>query len=566
MSKEHGLSVSKPVSVWNKPLNLDFRDFFKSLGKAAINGLTLNWADAAKESVDALSAIGLEKDCGQMAWLLIARSMIQAIYDLVEENIELLKTSPDGYWNLREQSEFSMDDLAALADKLDMSLEKKELVIDEDFFKRPKELTIVEDIKIPFAQWLIGFGLNEAQATSITDRLPSYFVFALNDEWRTRREDYVCLKEALDTPFTKASEREQLWLRYSAWLQKQVDERMFFEAFSLRQVYITLRAYYEEKPEAGKIAGLEPRVIGDEKRKQRVVDLEEELEAWLNKTDARDAVRVISGGPGCGKSSFAKIFAARQAAKSDRRVLFVPLHLFEPTDDLIDAMRSFVRFDKFLPPNPLDPEEGESRLLVIFDGLDELSMQGKAASEVAQQFVREVQKKTDLFNYREARLKVLISGRELVVQSNAGEFRKPEQILHVLPYFLTDVTRKGYDDSRKLLEQDQRQLWWASYGKASGNGYTEMPEVLNRDELVDITSQPLLNYLVALSFTRGKVDFAKEGNLNVIYQDLLDSVYKRVWAEHPHPSLRDVQEDQFFRVLRRDSHSGMARRRAHNNR
>ncbi|MFL6275615.1 MAG: pentapeptide repeat-containing protein [Blastocatellia bacterium] len=176
-------------------------------------------------------------------------------------------------------------------------------------------------------------------------------------------------------------------------------------------------------------------------------------------------------------------------------------------------------------------------------------MQGKVATEVSQNFVREVQKKADLFNIHGPRLKVLISGRELAVQSNVHEFRRPEQILHVLPYYVSDDQRKTFTDPQNRLAQDQRQSWWAAYGKASGNGYTAMPDVLNRDELVDITSQPLLNYLVALSFARGNVDFAKESNLNVIYEDLLRAVHQRVWAEYPHPALKGIDEGQFFRIL-----------------
>ncbi|MFL6274721.1 MAG: hypothetical protein ACJ74G_05865 [Blastocatellia bacterium] len=353
----------------------NYKDFFKSLGKATIKGVTLNWGDAAKEAVDAVSAIGFEKDCGQTTWLLITRSMMQAIYALVEENIGLLRVGPLGSYLAAQRADLSMKDVEKVAEKLDLSLEERELVIDEDFFRRPRELPVVEAIKTPFAQWLRGIGFGEAAADSISDRLPSYFVFALNDEWRRRSLEYACLQEALDTPFTRAGEEEQGWLRYSAWLQKQVDEPMFFEAFSLRQVYISLRAFYQQRPETGKEAELERKIAGEDQSKRITVDLAETLEAWLNKADARDAVRVISGGPGCGKSSFTRMFAAQQAAKNDRRVIFVPLHLFEPTDDLIDAMRNFVRFDKYLPANPLDPEEGETRLLVIFDGLDELSMQ-----------------------------------------------------------------------------------------------------------------------------------------------------------------------------------------------
>ena len=34
-SNRHGLNVTKPVSVWNRSIKFNYRDFFKSLSKAA---------------------------------------------------------------------------------------------------------------------------------------------------------------------------------------------------------------------------------------------------------------------------------------------------------------------------------------------------------------------------------------------------------------------------------------------------------------------------------------------------------------------------------------------------
>jgi hypothetical protein len=325
MTGGSGLQVKKPISAWNKPLNASFKDLFKSLSKAIVHGVTLNWVDAAKNSANAVSAVGFEKDAGQVAWLLIHRSIIQAIYSLVRDNLDLIKSSPAGFWNLREQPELSEQDFEVISQKLDLSLEENELAIDSSFFERPGELPVVRAMTVPFFQWLKGAGLTDAQAKAISDRLPTYFIYALTDQWRTHRDTYAPVKEALDTPFTRAGEREQAWSRYAAWLQKQVEEPMFYEAFSLKQVYTPLRAYYERKAKGDKEP--ERRIGEDHKPEKIVVDLEKELEAWLNDSDIQDAIRIISGGPGFGKSSFAKMFAARHAYDTARRVLFVFLSL-----------------------------------------------------------------------------------------------------------------------------------------------------------------------------------------------------------------------------------------------
>ena len=134
------------------------------------------------------------------------------------------------------------------------------------------------------------------------------------------------MQESLQTPFTTASEREQRWARYSAWLERQVDEPLFAEAFSLKQIYIPLRACYERKPETqpSKDVSLMTGKGETNKLERVLVELEPTLLNWVKTAEKEDAVRVICGGPGCGKFSFAKIFAARLIANKTIPVLFVP--------------------------------------------------------------------------------------------------------------------------------------------------------------------------------------------------------------------------------------------------
>jgi len=549
-SNQHGLNVTKPASILNRSISFSFKDLFKSATKAVVNGLAGKFPEALDGVTDALASVRISQDCGEVAWLFIQRSLLRALHDLLEENEPLIYRDADNMMVRLSKRGLPPDDPDAVTALLDLSLEQAEITIDENFFRSPRALPLLEHFKTPFKQWLELFGLNSAEADSIANRLPSYFVYALNGQWRERPEDYKCLKEAFDTPFTKAGAAEQAWQSYAALLQKQVDEPMFVEAFSLRQVYVPLRAYYFEKTAAtDKETRLDPRAAEAMNARRIVTDLEQELDSWLVNNDTSDAVRVISGGPGSGKSSFTKMLAAKLAEQNSQRVLFIPLHLLELSDDLEEAVRKFIRYLDPALTNPLSPEENAVPSLIIFDGLDELAMQGKIAAELAQQFVRDVLRKTDQLNVRSTRLKVLISGRELAVQSNASDFKKPKQIFYVLPYFVAKNEQRGYEDTHSLLEKDQRQQWWTNYGKVSGKGYNGLPKDLDREELLEITSQPLLNYLIALSYTRGEINLATESNLNVIYRDLLKAVYERGWAKGHHPALRDVPEDKFVRWL-----------------
>jgi hypothetical protein len=145
-----------------------------------------------------------------------------------------------------------------------------------------------------------------------------------------------------------------------------------------------LNAYYFEQTPRDEIGRHEP-------RPRAVVRLHDELENWVQHGTSQDALRIISGGPGSGKSSFARIFAAGLAAKH-KRVLFIPLHLIDAGKDLVDEVGRFVKDEGILSENPLNPSSPEPNLTIVFDGLDELASQGKAAAETARAFIREVEK------------------------------------------------------------------------------------------------------------------------------------------------------------------------------
>ncbi|MFP4101302.1 NACHT domain-containing protein, partial [Coleofasciculus sp.] len=515
-------------------MELNLKEFSKAVGKGGIDFFFGKWDSLAGDGVEALSALNLAENANEKGWWLVFRSLLQAIKNLVDEKTEL------------EPKTFN---LKPLNKGIKQALATSRLILNQKFFNHPEKDPIIQAVKPAFRDWLKQCNLSEADAIAISDRLPIYFAAALHDEWRRHAKDYAGLKEQLDTPFTQANQRIQAWFKYGTWLQKQVEEPMFLEAFSLKRVYVPLRAYYKRKVEGQNPEELDPRLTNRDQFERVVIELDKELKNWLNQAKKDDAIRLISGSPGSGKSSFAKMFAANLAETDKIRVLFIPLHHFNPADDLIDAVGKFVQMDGILPHNPLAADCRESRLLIIFDGLDELAMQGKIAEKIAQEFVREVQRTVDRLNQRELCLQVLIAGRELAVQANQTDFRKEGQILHVLPYFIPEDKRKKYVDENQLLEQDQRQNWWQNYGAVSGYGYTGLPNELDQGNLTEITAQPLLNYLVALSLRRGELTFNQDTNLNAIYYDLLKAIYERGWAGHQHRAIQGIEERDFIRIL-----------------
>ncbi|MDY6940090.1 MAG: pentapeptide repeat-containing protein [Cyanobacteriota bacterium] len=533
-------SASKSISQWNRPFKSGFKLVFQSLTHGAIQGVLEDIEKIDADLVEQSVAVIWQSDLGQIAWLLTYRALVRALFTEVEEREPLLDKDVD------------FNTLEEFHDSLDASLEIVAFKLDANFFERPKELPIVAAIENLLCQWFQFFGIEEEIARAISSRFPHHFLLALAREWQARSRDYACLKEELDTPFTQAIERERGWMRYGAWLQEQVYAPMFLSEHSLKQVYVPLKAYYEIETTQGSEPGLDRGIFPEKDIERQVVDLESELEAWLDKADPRDALRAIAAPPGCGKTSFCRIFAAKQARKVKFRVLFIPLHQFELEIDLIEAVGAFIRSHPFLMENPLDLDKGESRILVIFDGFDELTIFGESDLDRKRVFLQEIQQKLEWLNYRSTRLQILLGGKDFSIFGHRGEFPSARQTLHLLPYFTPAFAKSGsgytYIDPDRLLDIDLRQIWWERYNKAFGRSEREIPSVFNRGNLLAITVNPLLNYFAALSLSRGKVEFSETLNLNLIYADLLEVVYERDWiGVRQSPS--DLSQADFIRLL-----------------
>jgi len=490
--------------------------------------------ELTSDGADAFAALGVEGDTPQaLLFLLLQRSMQSALCTLLEDSKEHL---PE----------------AIKTDSLTKHIEAAitDAEVDSDFFQRPAQFPVVRSVVQALQTWLIAEGVQQPIAQTIAQRFPGFFPNALHREWQRNGAHYDVIRQHMQTPFVQAAEREAAWQAYAARLQQVLEEGVFSEPFGLRQIYIPLNAYYEEAPQKSKSI--------DEPRREFVrvvVSLQQELDEWLSKGERDDAMRAVSGGPGSGKSSFAKIYAAHVVDQGRLKVLFVPLHLIDPTRDFADEIGRFVRDEQILKHNPLHAETRDANLLIVLDGLDELASQGRTAAATARDFIRAVQQTVDRRNAQELQLRILFCGREVVMQGSESEFRLPRQVLTVLPYFVDRPKHRAneydeYRDPAKLLERDLRQVWWENYGSLTGHNYKGLPKELDRRDLLEITAQPLLNYLLALSFCRGKLDFSAGINLNQIYHDLVEAVYERGYEKgRRHASVRDIKPVDFFLVL-----------------
>ena len=55
MNEESGLSIDQPVSIWKRPVNVNPRDLFKALGKAALDGAFMKWDSLGGDLIEAIA-------------------------------------------------------------------------------------------------------------------------------------------------------------------------------------------------------------------------------------------------------------------------------------------------------------------------------------------------------------------------------------------------------------------------------------------------------------------------------------------------------------------------------
>jgi hypothetical protein len=339
------------------------------------------------------------------------------------------------------------------ADKVALEFETElaqtPVTLDRDFLQRPEEIDILPPVVERLESWLSAGGIKHHAPRSIAVRLPSYFVYGMHCEFRDHPDVYQPLLPHIETPVRDALERDRDWLAYRHWLEWKLDEPMFGEGFSLKQLFQWPRGWYEERkpqPEPSRQRGRSDDDESDSDRqadveRRHVTDVRAALDEWLAKEDeaARDdPIRILSGDPGAGKSSCVRMYAKHRFEQGDR-VLLVPLHLLDdPRKDLAGELELFCKQVPDRPTGLLDDRTAPDQLLLILDGLDELSKQGAAGASVAQAFVETVEKTVMRRNNDGLKLRVLLSGRPLAVQSVRNSFREEGRVLEMLPYWIPE--------------------------------------------------------------------------------------------------------------------------------
>ena len=471
--------------------------------------------DALQSCLNVAKNIGWNTPEEQLLWKLITRAMWEAIQKLIDDSRSGFSQQSDV--NSKPRKRVVRSQTKRLA-------EDHEITINEHFFDHPERCALVAAAQ-DFFEDSISDLIGQPQAAALANRLPSYFVRELHIVWRESAGAYKPLYDYFyGSPFAKSDIADREWEQYRAFLRQQEDGAVFGSCLGLSQLYIPLNASYVESPlRKGAMSSMPTEGKDIENERVIAVELEPYLSEWLNRGDPEDPVRVISGGPGAGKSSFAKVFAAKLAKEEKLKVLFIPLHKIDISGNVIDAVGDYLRTE--FTDNPL--KDPAANLLVILDGLDELTETGQKYADVATGFVQRTNSQLVSSNRNGRCVRLLYTGRTIVVQSVAL-FDK-NQVLSLLPFYLPEEKRGIYTGGENLVSVDYRDTWWEQYGRNTGQSFKGVPKGFREGRLAELTAQPLLNYMVAIAEVY--MNASQITNLNELYARLLDAIYRRDWGE-----------------------------------
>jgi hypothetical protein len=522
-SRALGLALSRNVEV-----KVDWKELGEALFGVVANGFAACFvsAEGIGGGISALGqaakSISAQETAGAKAWSLFLLSFAWALDDLTcREGID------------REPLKHVLRDIIRLARE---KVDTEAVVMPVTFLSRPTTIPLYQVLRDKMIEQKQLFRPSPGEdEMRLRARFDASFNRALFEIWSKREEAFQGLLAIFQAPGYEAASFELQWEAYRKRLIHDFESRPVFgqeeTKISLSQLYVPLRAFHRySDSDTAERAQEGPE--GEPRGAVSLCLLETELLNWIRGATTNGA-RLIGGGPGSGKSTTLRSLARRLADMPEWRPLYIPLQHIDIDGDLRDAIGRFFADrtgDAFMktPLSRASVEDGPP-LVLLFDGLDELSRPGEAAEEVARLFVLKLNSLlTSLGGAGAKTIQVIATGRMPAFQAVRKYLGvRGEAALEVVGFLPFELAVREQDP---LADVDQRLDWWRQYAQATGLP-PDMPQSMTDPRLLGITDEPLLCYLLAISGFTGAGWEAAAENRNLIYERLIADVWQRGWGE-----------------------------------
>ncbi|WP_081504222.1 pentapeptide repeat-containing protein [Sphingomonas sp. PAMC 26621] len=514
-------------------VKVDWASFATNLADVAAQGfITAFGIDGISGGISALinvlGSVKSEDDAGENAWRLFWLSFAWSLD-------ELRSTSAIDDERLRRVVKDSLD---AARVRTDAGSED----VPVSFLTRPTSLPIYKIVRDEFVARRSEFRLTPNEtAPELSARFDSAFSRAVSEIWIKKPDSFKALASLIQIPGDQAAAFEDQWAAYRNKLIHDFEVKPMFGQedgrVSLSQSYIPLRCQWRDKVD-------DPAAFVE--HKYHFDYLDSVLINWVDddtgNIDSQEEVKLVGGGPGSGKSTSLRHLARVLADRPDVRPLLIPLQHLDLEGSLRDAINNYftsrTRGAFTMPPLSRNAVEDGPKLVLLFDGLDEIARPGEGADEVANLFVSKLNLLQSAIQGDAAfSPKIVVTGRLPSFQA-ARRFRgaSGHSAVEVVGY--APCSSHGNSDYLEITSRDQRPIWWQKFAPSAGLN-SDIPLALSDQRLNDVTNEPLLCYLLVLSgFAIDDWEAAAE-NRNLIYQRLINEVWARGWGDANKP--RDRQ-------------------------
>ena len=522
-------------------IGADLLGLARHLVQAAAQGAVLqNWANVIANLFAAARTVRVERSEGALAWQLLLTGIGEALTEVA---------------NLQPPTLINERDIDTISKRVEA--EAADLIIQVDFLEHPWSLPPVVLAKETLLTWLAPPTDSSIpqDLVNLRHRFDAALVLGLHRTVRRNEARYRPLLDLRKDPTGPAWQVLEDWRLYHARLVCEFRTApVFDESFSIDQLYVPLNAWHDVEQESDGKAG--------PKKSRGVVRLDDDTMAWLRGERGAGRLRLVTGGPGSGKSTAMKALAAALVEEGNNGhqadALLFPLQRFQWRSGIVESVAATSgTYTDQMRHNPLDPahlRERQNPLLLIFDGLDELTASAQVSEAISSTFLRELN--TALRNWEDRPVWAIVTGRDAIFGNVEGPVATlPGERFHLLPYHVREnepdaPSRSDYHDPDGLLSTDNREKAFRLFAKAKGKPSDDLPMMYRNNDLHDVSAQPLLNYFM---LTSGPAEVA-DGNCARIYGGLFERLHSRNRNDNGRPQdagkpAAGLSQDQFDRAF-----------------
>lgn len=379
--------------------------------------------------------------------------------------------------------------------------------------------------------------LSDAQTAEIQIEMRLAYQKSFYERLRSNRSVESFAMAEANHPLRAALDQERAWAAYDRRLCHQIREPVLVEDLWVERTYVPLKGMVAEP--------LDPAVRNPSAQVRHGQPVGELLDRWIEAADPDDPIRLLLGGPGSGKSTELKMLAVRLLRQADVRVVFVPLNRFGLDKDIGKALGDYLNINVGPVTNPWKRSGGLRRFLFIFDGLDELALQGPEAFAEAEQFPRRLRDSLprEIEGVR-GLVQCIVSGRHLAIDALQGQF-PAEAFVHVLPMHIWQAQERS--ELRAYFEDDLRDRLWDRFAEIDGRVPEGMPEILTNVKFRDLTDSPITNVLLWTAY-RVHGDELGLWNRSRLFEMHTKEVFVRRYNRAESPTR--LRFDEYFAAMR----------------